>query len=153
MIVSMVPTFCVEDVWPNVEGHVRRAVEFAMLFATSPDISPDEIRELCMSGDKMLWIVADEETRKIEAALTTRIEEKPYGNVLVIDWIGGNRVDEWASDVLKVMEKYAKEYECVALEGAGRVGWTKIIGKAGWKPAFVVYRKELADEQGRREDK
>ena len=53
--------------------------------------------------------------------------------------IGGSRVKEWAADFLAICEAWARDtMGCVALWGAGRAGWVRIVKKFGGEDIGIV---------------
>ncbi len=104
------------DLWPLLEPAVKR----------SPD-KPDVLARL-IARDAQLWAIYQD--GKPVAAVVTQIQVGEKKRCLL--WlIGGSRVKEWAPDFLSKCEGWARSLGCVALWGAGRPGWTRIVKQFG----------------------
>jgi hypothetical protein len=75
--------------------------------------------------------------------MTTRVIEYPERKALAMDFIGGSRMKEWLPEAQRTLEKFAKDNNCLHLEGYGRKAWKRWLDKYGWKPDYVAYRMEL----------
>ena len=100
----------------------------------------------CIAKDDIvLWIVVDhDKDDDIIAAITTKLIEYPQGRSMAMDWIGGTRMKEWLPMTQEVISRYAKDHNCKYLEGYGRKGWGRWLGKYGWKPDYIAYKMELS---------
>ena len=71
------------------------------------------------------------EDGKPVAAVVTQVTLEPVKRCLM--WlIGGSRTREWVGAFLAKIEAYAREWGCVALWGAGRKGWARIVEVEGF---------------------
>lgn len=139
MIITMIPPEKLDAVWPQIKPILDRAVK-----TLKGKFFVDDIRDAAMKGDLVVWGIFDD--HKIIASFTTRIIAYPAGNAMALDWVAGDKMKEWLSDGLALMEKYAKEYKCRHLEGYGRNAWARVMGTYGWRPEYTAYRKDLTDE-------
>jgi hypothetical protein len=104
--------------WPLLEPALKRSTD---------DPRPDVLADLFASRAQ-LWAIY--ENGKAVAAVVTRIQNDPEKRCLL--WlIGGSRVGEWAPDFLARCAAWARSIDCVALYGAGRNGWARIVKKFG----------------------
>jgi hypothetical protein len=112
------------DLWPLLEPAVKR----------SPD-KPDVLARL-IARDAQLWAIYEGD--KPVAAIVTTIQLGEEKRCLL--WlIGGSRVREWADDFLAICEAWARDVMgCVALWGAGRAGWVRIVQKFGGEDIGIV---------------
>ena len=70
----------------------------------------------------------------------TSIEIRPAAKVLFIFAVAGALPKVWAG-ILGVLERWAAEMGCAAVETIGRRGWLR---KAhGYRPKMILFRKEL----------
>jgi hypothetical protein len=60
-----------------------------------------------------------------------------------MDFIGGTRMKEWLPMAQRTIEKFARDNNCLHLEGYGRRAWKRWLNKYGWKPDYIAYRMEL----------
>lgn len=103
--------------WPMLEPAVRGA----------PD-QPDVLENI-KTGHAQLWAVV--ENGQPIAAVVTKITLEPEKRCLL--WmIGGSRTREWAADFLAKIADWARSWGCVALWGAGRKGWARIVEPHGF---------------------
>jgi len=135
MKISAVPRDRVDDVWHVVGPILQRAIEINRGTHDIGDIKTELLADRCG-----LWVAYDE--GEIYAACTTRIVITPQNKMLMIDWLGGERMDDWLDDALDVIESYAHDLGCERVEIIGRKGW-KVLRKYGWHDTAVVYQKEL----------
>jgi hypothetical protein len=106
------------QLWPMLEPVAKRI-----------DKTESDVRRVIESGHAQLWAIA--EKGKPIAAVVTQITLEPEKRCLM--WlIGGDRAKEWAGDFLARIEAFAREWGCVALWGAGRKGWARIVEPAGF---------------------
>lgn len=92
----------------------------------------------------MLWIVYSSE--EVVASFTACINNYPQGKIYTIDWVGGDRLNDWLPLALENIEKHAKFNGCTKVEGHGRKGWEKSLTKENWKAVAVTYEKDLEYE-------
>ena len=43
-----------------------------------------------------------------------------------------------------VVEAFARDIGATRLEGTGRMGWTRVMGRRGWQPRGILMVKDLA---------
>jgi hypothetical protein len=111
------------DLWPLLEPAVKR----------SPD-KPDVLARL-IAGDAQLHAVYEDDAPV--AAIVTTIQVGAEKRCLL--WlIGGSRLGEWAADALRVIGDWARELGCVALWGAGRPGWARIVAQFGGRSIGMI---------------
>jgi hypothetical protein len=111
------------DLWPLLEPAVKR----------SPD-KPDVLARL-IAHDAQLWAIYED--GKPVAAIVTTIQVGDEKRCLL--WlIGGHRVRDWAADFLSMIEAWARGVGCIALWGAGRPGWARIVKQFGGVDIGIV---------------
>lgn len=108
------------DTWVVLEPMLRPAIETSM---NRPRVLAD-----VMGGYAQLWAI--NENGKPVAVVVTRIQTTTEKHCLL--WlVGGTRVAEWAPTFIERIMQFARSYDCVALYGAGRKGWARIVKKFG----------------------
>ena len=124
--------------WEHIAPHLDKAVRL------SPEvISMDDVYEGVASGDYLVWLAIDEEEKQIVAAFTTRVAEYPQAKALVVDFVGGKRMKEWAGLAVSEVRKQAALNNCRWIEGYGRRAWERWVRNYGAKQAYVAYKMEL----------
>lgn len=111
------------DLWPLLQPAVKRTPE-----------KPDVLARL-IAGDAQLWAIY--EAGSPVAAVVTQITLQPAKRLRL--WlVGGARLKEWAPDFMKKAESYARRMDCIAIWGAGRDGWARIVRTFGGTPVDSV---------------
>lgn len=126
-MVGGIPLRALHDVWANLWPLIEPAVK------RSPD-KPDVLARL-IAGDAQLHAVYED--GKPVAAIVTMIQIGEERRCLL--WlIGGSRVKEWAADAVRVIGDWARGLGCVALWGAGRPGWVRLVKQFGGVTIGIV---------------
>jgi hypothetical protein len=125
------------ELWPLIEPAAKRSPDFSAGDRAGPDLLARLI-----AGDAQLHAVYED--GKPVAAIVTTIQVGPSSSGRATEkrcllWlIGGSRVKEWAAEALRVIETWARELGCVALWGAGRPGWARIVKQFGGSDIGIV---------------
>lgn len=94
------------------------------------------LREL-VNDRNQLWIVSD--GRPIGAAVTALLNY-PHARTLKIEWLAGERFEEWAH-LISEIENYAREQGCNPVEFSGRPGLARVLKRYGYEVTAVEARK------------
>lgn len=140
-----VPSQSVRSIWPLVEHHVEKALEFCQGTFLSIDLL-----EQCERGEKHLW-VAQRDDGHVVAALIGFVNRYPRRTSYSVPFIGGTEVRTWFKKALLAIESWALENGCDALEGGARRGWLRMakMQEAGvylWKDLDAVSVESTARE-------
>lgn len=127
MYVSIVPKELVSDLWPLVEGYVRRATDYAF-----GRYAPEDVLDLIMRYDYPLWVAFKGDC--IKGFVVTRIVEYPRKRCLFLEFCGGVDGFSWKASMLSMLRSWAKDNNCDSIEGAGRAGWQKVFAHDGYVP-------------------
>lgn len=136
LTLTAVPADAVERVWTKAEPLLAKAVERSSGRYTEIDI----LHEL-LTGRLGLWLVL--EGAEPIAAMTSMIELYPRKKVLVLDWAGGERLEEWLPLAHEVFTRYAKANGCTEAQCRGRKGWERVLRTHGFTPDFTVFTARL----------
>ena len=140
LMFTPVPTDYLDAVWSSVAKVLKKSVGTA-----KGKYEVDDLYPLVKNDELVLWIVVDhDKDDEVIAAITTRLILYPQANAMAMDWIGGTRMKEWLSMAQEMISRYAKDHNCKYLEGYGRKGWGRWLGKYGWKPDYIAYKMELS---------
>lgn len=129
-----VPADSAGAVWPLVESHIEKALEYCQGTYLSEDLLAE-----CESGKKHLWI-AQREDGLVVAALVGFVNRYPRRTSYSVPFIGGTEVRTWFRKALLAIESWALENGCDALEGGARRGWLRM---ARMQEAGVYLWKDL----------
>ena len=138
MRVSTVPKEAVKHVWSDVEELLKKSVADT----SRGKIDLIDILNGILTDVYVLWVVLDDEDKMI-AAITTRIATYPRRKSMVLDFVGGSKLNEWKDIVIETIGRFAKENDCQHLEGYGRKGWERALRGNGFYSEYIAYRMEL----------
>lgn len=111
----------VMDAWPKVEAFIDSAIAREGWKYTTGDIL-QQIGE----GQLGLYIVTDDETGEILAAIACEVQEYPRRNVFNIAFCGGRDLYRWAG-LLGQLEADAVRFGCDTVSITGRPGWGRVF--------------------------
>lgn len=138
-MVSLVPrTHLSPQLWGDVGDHLKRAAE-----TTGGRYSLEGIINDVMINGHNLWIVFDKETYEIVSAFTNQVISYPAMRVLACHFIGGDHLSEWRDKVLTTLDNFARDNLCQKIEFTGRRGWQRVLADWDYKPAYIVYEREV----------
>jgi len=100
-----------------------------------------DIYNFCKESKMQLWIVFDSKSN-IKAVVTTEIINYPKKKVCRIITLGGQEIDNWLHSI-SVIEAWAEENECHAMETFCRKGFIKKLEHYGYEQTYTVLGKEL----------
>lgn len=138
MKITLIPKDHIDDLWKRVSPMLQKAIDRNPGKYELIDIYSD-----CLTGVQALWVAFDEESLELHGCCTTRVLEYPMSRVLLLEWLAGSDVADWADDGFRVMTAYAKDYKCQSMECVGRRGWEPMLKKNGWEVKAYQYSKEV----------
>ena len=126
----------VEYVWDKVEPILARAVS-----RSEGELKTNDILNFVIEGDMQLWIVA--ENKEIIAALVTQIITYPQKRILRLVSLAGEDFNKF-KHFLDMVQSFAIQKGCTALELWGRKGWKKLLPE--WNSKYIVYTKDIKEQ-------
>ena len=135
MQVTWVPTEHIEFVWPNIREYMIGAAEYTFGRFTAADIKSELLRK---QGQQQLW-VAFEDKDNFYGAVVTEVFQYPQMRALIMHFTGGKQLPKWKTPMLKILQQFAADNECDAIESYGRPGWAKVFKKEGYEQRFIFY--------------
>jgi len=127
------------DLWPLLEPAVKRSPD-------KPDACPEPaewVLARLIAGDAQLHAVYEGATPV--AAIVTTIQVAAHSTSsgqaekrCLLWLVGGSRLKEWAAEALRVIGDWARGLGCVALWGAGRPGWARIVEQFGGRSIGMI---------------
>jgi hypothetical protein len=127
-----------EDVpylWEQVEPLLERIAPH-----TEGELEADDYIHPISQGHMQLWVAT--ENGKVHSAMVTQIVPYPQKKVLRIISIAGSEFDRLYT-YKDMVESFALNCGCTALEMWGRKGWKKLL--PDWKDSYVVFTKDLKE--------
>ena len=135
--VSAVPSNEVAKLWPKLFPHLRSAAEYS-----HGRYEPEDIVESVLSGESQLWIAFEGEN--IKGITTTKIAHYPRKTCLDMIFLGGEDFFEWKDAMLEVLQRWARDCGCDAIESWGRPGFTRVFKDDGYKMLWQGYELPVA---------
>ena len=126
----------VEYVWEKVEPILARVTPHS-----EGELETGDILDLVTEGSMQLWIVA--ENKEIIAALVTQIITYPQKRILRLVSLAGEDFNKF-KHFLDIVESFAIQKGCTALELWGRKGWKKLLPE--WNSEYIVYTKDIREK-------
>ena len=142
LTITRVPQAALDIVWPDTKEFIQKAIDHGL-----GEYELHDVEGWLSTADMALWTVNDG-TKPI-AAFTTRVCQYPKRRDLVIDFVGGERLEEWLEDATNTLNEYAKVFRCQHISSFGRLGWSRHLRKLGWSQGQMQYTvpvKEAEDE-------
>ena len=139
--IGAVSSHLVDIVWDQVVPHLERVVKVA-----HGEITLDSVKDQLIKGDALLITISD--GPDIIAVNTLEVRNLSSGlKVLYIPITGGDRMDEWMDEFLKVAQAVAKDFNCTRLRGlAVRKGWMRVLKQHDWHEVHTVIECNLERE-------
>jgi len=110
------------------------------------EITLDQVKHYCRTGQQQLWIGLDEETKDIPLAFTTEIITYATGQKhLAIHLVGAKNhtikkwIDEWSEPV----EDFCKDNNVKYIQTFSRDGWLRTLKHLGYKKYYTSQVKEI----------
>lgn len=128
----------VAEHWHLVKDYLKRALEHGAGESTLADYLAK-----IMNYQAQLWVVLDEGQHVVAAGMTKFIQYSRHKTLHLVA-LGGDNLNDWG-DTFSVVEQFARDNGCVAIEQWGRPGWSRVLPKIvpGFETVYHVMRKEL----------
>jgi hypothetical protein len=126
----------IDMVWEECVPFISRAEKFSQ-----EEMKAEDLYGKIKNQDMQLWVVFNEET-EILAVITTELVNYPRKKVCRIVTLGGDFMDDWV-EYISVIEDWAIENKCQAMETFCRKGFKKKLENFGYDETYIVLGKEL----------
>lgn len=136
-MVSLVPTEHVLDVWPAVEGYIRNALKY-----TDGRYETEDVLELVRSENFLLWIAFA--GGDIKGAVITQLMQYPRKRFLGCPFVTGDDFASWKKPMLEVLQRFARDNDCVGLEATARLGWSRVFKDDGYEAMWQTFQLPAA---------
>ena len=138
--ITMVPPSYVETLWPEVRDQLLKAIA-----RSKGRWTEQALFNSVVSGNQHLWLAFDSE-HKINGVGTTELVSYPGKKMLTIQFLGGDKFNEWVWDMLERFTDWAKDNHCDGIEATARMGFWKWLQQDGFERSYVVYERSLKHE-------
>lgn len=106
------------------------------------DYTPQTIFQDILQGDKLLWIIVDEQENFL-AHVTTELQKLVTGALRAVIVTLGGKGGAHLTKLIPQIEAYYKEKGAKELIIIGRRGWEKSLKAHGYCVNLLEYRKQL----------
>tara|TARA_R110002012_G_scaffold244125_1_gene418802 strand:+ start:104 stop:550 length:447 start_codon:yes stop_codon:yes gene_type:complete len=139
-----IPTEELDKVWELIEKDIKQS-----LFYSSQLTDSDFVLDTAKQGKFQVWILWDRKQKviinKYFGVVITEIIKRKLGKVCHIYIMTGRNRNKW-QHLIKNIEKFAKDEDCLMLELIARPGWQKVLDNFGYKRTHVVLEKQIKQE-------
>ncbi len=141
MIIA-VPEGEIDHVWPMVSVLLKPAVDL-----DTGRHALDDVKRDLTECKRQLWAAILDGT--CVAVVVTGIAQYPGRTICQAQYGGGSRLDDWLPDILNVVEEWAGQIGCSAIEVVGRRGWVRKLAPYGFSHERVFIEREIPHERRR----
>ena len=128
-----VPSRQVAGAWPEVVGHIERA-----LVHSGGRYSSEDFFHALMRREMQLWLV--HEADRIVGVVITELRNYPRRRCCRYLLLAGDGFARW-QHLQDDIEAWARANGCAAMEMCGRRGWERKL--KGWRATHIEMSKEL----------
>lgn len=107
------------------------------------EISVEKMAEDLFSGKNQLWLILDGEEFAAFVTSEIKVSENGHKTVFLGELAGRGGVN--LVPMIHPIEEWARSIGATEVTPLGREGWRKALAKAGYRPKFVLYSKDLTD--------
>lgn len=140
-----IPTKELDKVWGLIEKDIRKSLLYSGQLSDSAFVL-----QTAKEGKFQVWILWDKKQKttldKYFGLVITEIIQKPLGKICHIYMMTGRQRNKW-QHLIKDIEEFAKNENCLMLELIARPGWQKVLNNFGYKRTHVVLEKQIKQEE------
>lgn len=136
----MVPAQYIDSCWPKIEPYLQRAADY-----TFGRFTADDIYDSIVEHGYQLWVAFD--GQEILGAVVTQFMVYPKKKTLSMTFCGGVKLRLWKDPMLALLQKFASDMSCDAIEATARKGWAKVFKTDGYKERWVTFELPVQGEQ------
>lgn len=135
-LVRGIPSTHVAHFWSFAQPYIKRALDH-----TAGELHPADLERLCVERLCQLWLVSSEV--RIVGAGVTEVVSYPQRKHCRIITLAGSQFDAWKRDAHTVIEQWAVEQGCDAIEAHVRRGFVPKLIDIGYKHMYSVVLMDL----------
>ena len=134
---SAIPPNMIGRMWPQLAPHIQRVIDVSY-----EDITLLSIRNKLVEGEATAIAISNDGGEIVAVATFEVTTLESQRRILLVPVIGGDHMEDWADDFMKLLRELKQDFACDEIRGAGRPGWVKYLKKYGWKPVMTVVSLE-----------
>jgi hypothetical protein len=137
VIISLVPSEHVLDVWPAVADYIQNALEY-----TRGRYELEDVLERVENGEFLLWIAFDGE--RIKGCVITDMMQYPRKKFLGCPFVTGDEFASWKQPMFEMLQRFARDNDCEGLEATARPGWSRVFKDDGYEAMWQTFQLPAA---------
>ena len=137
MIISLVPSEHVLNVWPAVADYVQNALE-----STDGRYELEDVLEMVEGGGFLLWIAVD--GKQIRGCVITQMMQYPRKKFLGCPFVTGDEFASWKQPMFETLQRFARDNDCEGLEATARLGWSRVFKDDGYEAMWQTFQLPAA---------
>ena len=133
----MVPPNYLNSLWPDVREQLARAIK-----RSHGRWNMEFLYASILNGNQQLWLAFDTENN-IDGVGTTEILQYPEKRMIAVQFLGGDRFNDWVWDMLEKFKDFGRDNDCTGIEATARMGFWKWLEQDDFSRSYVVYERSL----------
>ena len=135
--ITMVPPNYLNSLWPDVREQLARAIK-----RSHGRWNMEFLYASILNGNQQLWLAFDTENN-IDGVGTTEILQYPEKRMIAVQFLGGDRFNDWVWDMLEKFKDFGRDNDCTGIEATARMGFWKWLEQDDFSRSYVVYERSL----------
>jgi hypothetical protein len=137
VIISLVPSEHVLNVWPAVADYVQNALGY-----TEGRYELEDVFEMVEGGEFLLWVAFDGEHFK--GCVLTQMMQYPRKRFLGCPFVTGDEFASWKQPMFETLQRFARDNDCEGLEATARLGWSRVFKDDGYEAMWQTFQLPAA---------
>lgn len=133
----MVPPNYLNSLWPDVREQLAKAIK-----RSHGRWNMEFLYASILNGNQQLWLSFDAENN-IDGVGTTEILQYPEKRMIAVQFLGGDRFNDWVWDMLEKFKDFGRDNDCTGIEATARMGFWKWLEQDDFSRSYVVYERSL----------
>ncbi len=140
-----IPADQLDTVWSLIEKDIKDALAFSGNLTSS-----SFVLENSKKNKFQIWVLWDKDKKttreKYFGVVVTELIKRELGKVCHIYIMTGRQRHKWQF-LIKDIEQFAKDEDCLMMELIARPGWKRILNNFDYKMTHVVLEKKIKQEE------
>ena len=140
-----IPAEQLDTVWSLIEKDIKDALAYSGNLTSS-----SFVLEKSKENKFQVWVLWDKDKKttreKYFGVVVTELIKRELGKVCQIYIMTGRQRNKWQF-LVKDIEQFAKDEDCLMMELIARPGWKRILNNFDYKMTHVVLEKKLINKE------